>query len=233
MWAPSTASIPESGWLTYEISPCSVLTELDWIASVFHNGSTFMMFSQKGDRERSKSPNLHAGCSESSSWAAVLFIEWCAPHVQQKIHLKAAYWNLTGSATSFKPPSNPIVRVRHSLLAPIYAYLAQLHTCRWSVSGLTRQELIKPTVCCCYGDIWMNCRPNETGVRRVHAHKRPIRRVKWQIVEPKERVAEVTCFSAPRFFGVRGSSFKSLKCACVKPKPPLRQARRHRAAVCA
>lgn len=34
------------------------------------------------------------------------FIELCAPHVQQKIHSKTVYWDLTGSPNSFKPPSN-------------------------------------------------------------------------------------------------------------------------------
>lgn len=146
MSAPTPASIPESDWLTHEISSCSVLTQLDWIASVFHNSSTFMIFPQ-GDRDRSKSLNLHVRGLESFSYTVALFIELCTPLVQKKTNLNPSYWNLN----SFMPPSNRIVQTRlrrpHSLLVPPLPGAAAYLRCRWSVSGLTRQQLIKLTVC--------------------------------------------------------------------------------------
>lgn len=122
-------------------------------------------------------------------------------------------------------------REHRSLLVPIYASLAQLHSCRWSVSGLTRQQLMKPSVCCWWRDVLMNCCPNEAGERRVQAHKRPICRVTWQIVATGNGRRNLRAV-VRRDCDVRRSSFKSLKCTCVKPRPPLRQAHRHRAALC-
>lgn len=96
--------------------------------------------------------------------------------MQHKINLNAAYWNLTGSpnSLSFLPtelcrPPQPLRT--HLRLPGAAAHLQvigkELHT---STSYKADRLLLMRG---CF---------DETGVWRIHAHKRPICRVKWQIV---------------------------------------------------
>lgn len=96
----------------WTVALLSLDMNLTWNVSVFHSSCTFMIFSQQGDREGSKSQKIHVRSWESSSWIGVLFMELstpsCAAGNKSKLSLLGSHL-----PNSLKPGST------RSLLAPM------------------------------------------------------------------------------------------------------------------